>query len=215
MNPSDVTRVLLVEVDELLRAGIAALLATDPRLLLIGEADDGPAAMTLFEAQRPDVVIMDLRLPSVSGTTVIAMMKQRRPDARVLVLTYHVGDQDVFAAIRAWAMGYLRKGVSASAFIEAIHTVARGRRHFDSATAKSLADGAMGITLSRRETQVLERMFLGLTNPQIAQQLSISARTVTMFVSQILEKLGAKTHTEAVAIALRRGLLTTDGSNTR
>lgn len=211
MTVTNQTRVLLVEDDELMRAGIAALLFTDPRLSLVGEAGDGPQALALFESERPDVVIMDLRLPGISGTSLIAMMKQRRADARILVLTYHVGDQDVFAALRAGALGYLRKGVSANEFLNAVATVARGHRHFDSATAESLADGAMGITLSRREAQILERMFLGLTNPQIAEQLAISARTVTMFVSKILEKLGAKTRTEAVAIALRRGLLSTDG----
>ncbi len=202
--------VMLVEDDELLRLGVRTLIETEPDLAVVGDFCDAEVALAAHAAIAPSVVLLDLRLPGMDGIEFTRKLRAVAPDARILVLSYYQGDHDVFLALKAGALGYLPKGVHGSELLVALRTVAAGRRYFHSEISGRLIDGSLDAGLSRREGQILQGMAQGLTNPQIAETLKISPRTVSMFVSRILQKLGASTRTEAVSIAMRRGLVRKD-----
>jgi DNA-binding NarL/FixJ family response regulator len=201
--------IILVEDNELARAGTAALIGTQSDMKIVGEAVDGTSGLELYRKERPHLAIVDLRMPSFDGVQLTAALMRESPAARVLVLTHYEGDADVFNAIKAGALGYLTKDVGRAELFTAIRTVADGKRYLPAAIAGKLADRMTQPALSPRELQVLEHIFAGRANKEIADVLKLSEKTVIMYVSQILSKMGAKSRTEAVSMALSRGILRT------
>lgn len=202
-------RILVAEDNELFRLGTTSLIGTQPDMEIVAEAQNGADAISAYERTAPDVVIVDLRMPHLDGVQVTAALTQRQPPARVLVLTHYQGDQDIAKALRAGALGYLSKETPGEEVLRAIRIVATGRRHMPEAIAERLAETLTHEPLTAREQQVLTCIFEGMSNRELATALGIAERSATTYVSQLLAKLGAKSRTEAIAIGLRRGLLTT------
>jgi DNA-binding NarL/FixJ family response regulator len=201
------TRILIVDDNQLTRLGIAALIETQPDLELVGEATDGARAVTMWTDLQPDVALVDLRLPIMDGVQVIELARKRAPDVRALVLSHYDGDENIFRALRAGAYGYLTKDAPGEQILEAIRSVAAGKRTLPPDIAAQLAARSGQAELTVRELQVLALIATGASNRDIADQLAISERTATTHTSNILGKLGAKSRTEAVAIATQRGLV--------
>jgi two-component system, NarL family, response regulator len=200
-------RVLLVEDSHFTRLGIATLLRTEPEIEVVAEAANGNEALALFNEKRPDVVLTDIRMPDSDGIDLTRKLTALDPKGRVLVLSDYDGEEVVFQALRAGAQGYLTKGVSGTELLTALRAVASGLRYFPPSISARLADRILQPNLTPREMQVLNGFLHGKTNQEIADDLSISKRTATMFVSKILFKLGARTRAEAVSIAIQRGLI--------
>jgi len=209
---SDVIRVMIVDDHEMVRAGLAAMLKTAPDMELVGEASDGDYAVTLCARECPDVVLMDLVMPSVDGVTAPRRVKQQCPDTQVIALTSFSEDERIQAALAAGVIGYLLKNVPAQHLLEAIRNAHAGRSTLAPEAAQALIQASVrpqqpGFDLTERELEVLALMVEGLTNNQIAQRLEISVSTAKFHVSTILSKLNAASRTEAVSVALKNGLV--------
>jgi two-component system NarL family response regulator len=200
-------RVLLADDNLIARLGVATLIRTVPDFELVGEAPDGAAALALYRELRPDVVVADLKMPGLDGIGLTEALAAAEPPGRVMVLTQYEGDESIYRALKAGALGYVTKESDGEALLDGIRTVAAGRRYVPPSIAARLADRLAGPALSLRELQVLEHVFRGESNREIAAALHVSERTVGVFVSSILAKLGARSRTEAVAVALARGIL--------
>jgi two-component system, NarL family, response regulator len=200
-------RILLVDDNQLTRIGLTTLVGTQKDMEIVGEAIDGPHGTKLFAQLSPNVAVVDLRLPVMDGVQVIDAIRRTKPDAHVLVLTHYDGDENIFRALRAGALGYLTKESPGEEILTAIRTVHAGGRYLPPHIARQLAERTLHPDLTARELQVLERMAIGASNREIATFLEISERTVATYASNVLAKLGAKSRTEAVAIAKQRGLL--------
>ena len=201
-------RVLIAEDQAIVRDGLAALVGYQADFEVAAWAADGTDAVRLFRGAAPDVVLMDLRMPRMGGVEAIEAIRSADPQARILVLTTYDGDEEIYRALQAGACGYLLKDASTEELIGAIRTVAQGGRHIPSAIAQRLADRAMsGPSLSEREVDVLRLVAAGLTNKEIAAKLFIAEGTVKTHLNSIHEKLGVRDRTEAVMVAVRRGIL--------
>jgi two-component system NarL family response regulator len=200
-------RVLVADDHPLARSGIHALLTAEGDFDVIAQAEDGAQAVAAFKRLRPDVCIMDLRMPVLDGVSAVRAIREVDPDARVIVLSHYDGDEDVFDAIRSGARGYLTKQSRGEVLAEAIRTVMSGLRYLPAEIAAKLADRSLQPNLSLRERQVLEGVFAGRSNREIAESLHIAERTASLHVSNLMTKLGARSRTEAVSIALQRGLI--------
>jgi two-component system NarL family response regulator len=200
-------RVLVVEDNLIARLGTVTLIGTEPGLEVVGEVADAAEALAAYRRLRPDVVVTDLRMPGLDGVGLTALLVKETPPARVLVLTYYEGEENVFQAQRAGALGYLGKESHASELIPAIRAVAAGRRYLPAEIAAQLVDRAMRPGLSPREKRVLELIQRGLSNRAVAEELGVAEPTVATHVAQILKKLGVRNRTEAVAAAIERGIL--------
>ena len=201
-------RILVAEDQAIVREGLRALVGYQPDMDVVGCAADGDEAARLYRGLRPDVTLMDLRMPKRGGLEAIADIREADPDARILVLTTFDGDEDIYRALRAGARGYLLKDAATEDLVGAIRAVARGERHVPAAVAQRLADRAMsGPPLSDREVDVLRLVAAGMTNKEIGSALFIAEGTVKTHVNSVHEKLGARDRTEAVMIAMRRGIL--------
>jgi NarL family two-component system response regulator LiaR len=213
-------RVLIVDDHAIVRKGIAALLATEPDVAVVGEAKDGSEAVA--EAQRllPDVVLMDLVMPKVDGLTAIRQIIASQPNACILVLTSFANDERIFNAIKAGALGYLLKDSGPKELVEAIHQVHRGESSLHPVVARKLLQELSNppplhpasAPLTEREMGVLELVAQGLSNRQIADILNIKEATVRTHVSNILNKLQLDSRTQAALYALREGLASIDDS---
>jgi two-component system NarL family response regulator len=201
---------LVVEDNLIARLGTVTLLQTQSDFQIVADVDGGDAGLQAFRALRPDVVLVDLRMPGMDGLAVLRDLAKEKPAGRALVLSHYDGDQDVFEAMKAGALGYLSKETNRAALFEAIREIAQGKRYMPQTLAYKLATRLSQPTLTAREQEVLEKISTGKTNPQIAAEMALSSKTVTMYVSHILQKLGVKTRTEAVMAALDRGLLRGD-----
>lgn len=207
MESPEQIRVLCVDDHPLVRKGIASLLSTEADMVLTGEASTGREALELFRRFRPDVTLMDLRLPDLDGVTLTRMIRQEFPDARILALTSYDGDQDIYSAIEAGVRGYLLKEVVHAEVLRAIRAVHAGKRVLPPDVLERLSDHFPQIALTPREVEVLAFVAQGLANKDIAGRLGTASGTIKMHVQNILGKLEASDRTHAVTIAIRRGIL--------
>lgn len=218
---------VLADDHAMVRAGTRQLLERQPDIKVVGEAADGLEAVQLVRDLEPDLVVMDVRMPKMSGVEATRRIKEEHPDVAVLVLTAHDDDEYVFALLQAGANGYLLKTAEMEELIKAIRTVMAGQSSLDPAVAgkvvaqfasgRPLPDLLAGVQdeydgLTERELQILRLVGQGLTNKEIGKQLFISDRTVQAHLSNIFSKLGVGSRTEAVMHAVRKGWIATGGS---
>jgi DNA-binding NarL/FixJ family response regulator len=212
---SDPIRILIAEDHTIVRQGFVALLQTIEGFQVVAEANDGAQALALFRQHRPDVTLMDLRMPGAGGSQTggveaIKAIRKEFPNARIIVLTTFDGDEDIFRALQAGARGYLLKGMNADELIDAIQSVHRGRSRIPAAVAERLAERLAGNTLTERETEVLRTIVAGKSNKEIAAALFISEATVKTHINNLLSKLGVADRTQAATMALHRGIVHLD-----
>jgi two-component system NarL family response regulator len=200
--------VLVVDDHPALRIGMKAVIKSmKEEASFVGFACDGEQALEKYAALRPDVMTLDLRLPGVDGLVVVERVLSIDPNAKILVMTMYDNEEDVFRSLEAGAIGYILKSSTREEIISAIRSVSRRERYLPEELKQKLALRAATATLTRRETEVLELLRLGVTNKEIAATLDVAPGTVKTHVRVILTKLGAMSRTEAVSIALQRGLL--------
>lgn len=204
---NDPIRVLVVDDHPVVRQGLQSMLDGESEISIIGMASGGEEGIQLAKKLNPDVVLLDLRMPDMSGVDVIVALRNARLDSRVLILTNYQLDEDIFKALEAGALGYLLKSSSQEEVIEAIHAVGQGKRRIPAMLAVRLAERLGRSALSTREHEVLELVVEGLTNKEIARNLYISDITARNHVISLLSKLNARDRTEAAIIAVRRGLV--------
>lgn len=200
-------RILSVDDHPILREGVAALLAGHPDLKLVAEAANGREAIDQFRAHGPDITLMDLQMPGMSGIEAMIAIRDECPSARIIVLTTYAGDAQVLRALEAGARGYLLKSAVRKELPETIRLVHAGHRRIAPEVATELAEHAADDALSPREIQVLDLIAGGNANKMIAAELSITEETVKGHVKNILAKLAANDRTHAVTIGLKRGIV--------
>jgi DNA-binding NarL/FixJ family response regulator len=202
-----VIRILTVDDHPLLREGIAAVLGSQEDMTVVAQACNGREAVEAFQRVRPDVTLMDLRMPDMSGIEAISVIRSEFPDARIIVLTTYAGDAQAAAALKAGAAGYLLKSMVRKDLLETIRIVHSGKRRIPPEIATEIAEHVADDSLTERETEVLRRVAAGKSNKLIAAELRISEGTVKTHMKSILPKLNASDRTHAVMIALKRGIL--------
>jgi DNA-binding NarL/FixJ family response regulator len=201
-----VIRVLSVDDHPLLREGVAALIATEEDMELIGEAANGREALELFRKHQPDITLMDLQMPEMNGMDAIGAIRAEFPGARIIVVTTHPGDSQVSRALKAGARGYLLKGMLRKELLDTIRAVHAGQKRLSSEIAAEIAEHSMDCALTPREIDVLRLVAAGNANKEIGAQLTLTEVTVKSHLKNILSKLGANDRTHAVTIALKRGI---------
>jgi DNA-binding NarL/FixJ family response regulator len=207
MNDAGKIRVLCVDDHPVVRDGISAIINLQPDMMLAGAAATGGEALERFFELRPDVALVDLRLPDMSGFDLIKKIRDKSPNARIIVLSSHEGDADIQRALEAGAQGYVAKGIVREELLATIRSVHAGKRRLPAAVAQKLAEHMADEPISPRELEVLLLMAAGKRNKEIAGELSIAEDTVKMHVRNILSKLQVNDRTEAVTVALRRGII--------
>jgi two-component system NarL family response regulator len=204
---ADALRIMLVDDHYLVRMGLTSVINLEPDMTICAEAATGEQAIAMYRAKRPDVTLMDLRLPGMNGADTIQAIRRDVPDARFVMLSTYVCDEEIYGALQAGAMAYLVKSVQRDELTTAIRKAAAGQRHIPAEVAARLADRVAGSQLSAREIEVLRLLVSGRRNREVANALDITEGTVKLHVSSILAKLGAEDRTEAVTIALQRGIV--------
>ncbi|MGB6945207.1 MAG: response regulator transcription factor [Bryobacteraceae bacterium] len=209
MNLTGQERIRVLSVDDhpLLREGIAAIINSQPDMLLVADASSGSEALQKFREHQPDVTLMDLRLPDVSGIDAMIAIRTEFAEARIIMLTTFEGDVEIQRALEAGARGYMLKSMPPRDLVEVIRQVHLGKKRVPAEVASHLAEHLSDEALTTREIDVLRHISGGNRNRDIADQLFISEETVKVHVKHIMEKLGASDRTEAVAIAVRRGII--------
>jgi DNA-binding NarL/FixJ family response regulator len=202
-----VIRVLSVDDHALLRDGIARLIGNQSDMELVAEASNGREAVELFRKHRPDVTLMDLQMPEMSGIDAMNAIRGEFPEARIIMLTTYAGDVQIFRALKAGARGYLLKGLLRKELLDAIRAVHAGQRRLPQEVAAEIAEHATDDGLTPREIDVLRLIAGGNANKEIAAQLSLTEETIKGHVKNILAKLGANDRTHAVMIGLKRGVI--------
>ena len=205
----DKTRVLIVDDHSILRMGLASLIGTRKDIEVAGDADGGPAALKKFMQLKPDVVIMDLVMPGMDGIETTRELVSRQPDAKILILTTFGTSDKIAAALRAGALGAIMKNAAFPDLVKAIKTTARGERYIADEIERIMEDDPPVQELSQRQLQILEQMVRGLSNHDISVSLGISLDMVKEHATSLFAKIGAANRTEAVAIALRKQLVST------
>lgn len=200
-------RVMLVDDHPIVRIGLAALIGSLPGMETVAQAGTGREAIQLHREHSPDVTLMDLRLPDLSGAEVIRKIRAGSPESRFIVLTTYEGDEDIHQALQAGARGYIIKGLPHNLLADAIRRVHAGGRYIPQVVKETLANRTPSSDLSAREREILERIAQGKSNREIAAELNLAEITVKVRVSAILARLDVNDRTQAVVAALQRGLL--------
>ncbi len=210
MSQETPIKVLCVDDHPLVRKGIASILANESDMRLVGEAGDGQEAVELFRLHRPDVTLMDMRMPGMDGIEATRVIRREFPDARIIALTSYDGDQDIYRALEAGVRGYMLKEMVHTDVLRAIRTVHSGKRLMPSEVAERLSEYFPQVALTPREVEVLTFVAHGMANKEIAERLGTASGTIKMHIQNILEKLEASDRTHAVTIAIQRGILHLD-----
>jgi DNA-binding NarL/FixJ family response regulator len=205
-DPSTI-RILAVDDHQLVRQGIAGLIADEPGMTIVAEAANGREALDQFRRHRPDVTLMDLQMPQMNGVEAMTAIRAEFPDARIIVLTTYMGDVQVLRAIKAGARGYLLKSTLVNEMLAAIRAVHEGRKALSAEVSFDLAEHAAQDALSPLEVRVLRLIADGHTNKEIAAKLSVTEEAVKSQVRSILSKLGTNDRTHAAVIGLKRGII--------
>ncbi len=207
MNAESRIRVFSVDDHPLLREGIAALVNNQPDMMVVAQASTGGEAIQIFKKHLPDVTLLDLRLPDMSGIDTLIAIRAVFPNARIIMLTTFEGDVEIHRALQAGAYGYLLKTMPPSELLDVIRLVHAGKKRIPPEIASQLAEHIADEALTEREVQVLQQVAGGNRNRDIADKLFISEETVKVHIKHIMEKLGATDRTQAVAIGVRRGII--------
>ena len=199
--------VLVVDDHALFRTGVANIINQEPDLEVVAEAGDGLEAVDAFERHHPQITLLDLRMPRLEGVEAVRRIRERDPQARVIVLTTYDTDDEISRALKAGAKAYVLKDISADDLLGCIRDVLAGKTYIAPAAAAKLAEGVTRVQLTPREMAALKLMADGKANKEIATALDISERTVKTHLGHLFEKLGVTSRTEAIKVATRRGLV--------
>lgn len=210
MNTGKQIRILVADDHPFFVDGLVANIETEPDMMVVARAPDGRQAVALAREHRPDVTLMDLRMPSLNGVEAIREIMRGAPESRIIVLTTYDGDEDIHRALKAGAKAYLLKDAFREELLAAIRQVHSGRRHIPPQVAGRLAERMATEELTERELEVLRLVAAGKSNREIGDALSIAEGTVKAHVNNILNKLGANDRTHAAMLALQRGLFRFD-----
>ncbi|MEJ7616664.1 MAG: response regulator transcription factor [Pyrinomonadaceae bacterium] len=207
VNSTTPIRIMVVDDHQIVRQGLVALINTEPGMTVVAEAADGGRAVELHHQHKPDITLMDLRLPVLSGVEAITAIRRAQTNARIIVLTTYDGDEDIYRALQAGAQSYLLKDMFSEELLEAIRTVHAGLRRIPNVIAARLAERMNTQALTARELDVLKLIVKGRSNKEIGADLSISEATVKTHINNILSKLGVTDRTQAATTALQRGIV--------
>ena len=203
-------RILIVDDHAMVRFALAEAIAGETDLVLVAEAANGNEALKLYRKHRPDVVTMDFHLPGADGVVTTASLRSEFPDARVLLLSVFEGEEDIWRAVQAGALGYVPKSAEIAEVLEGIRELDAGRGYFPPAIAARLEERRLRDTLSPRELQVLREIVAGHSNKEISSSLGLSEAAVKLYISNTLAKLGVADRTQAAIQAIRRGIVHLD-----
>ena len=207
MSPTPRIRVFCVDDHPLMREGIAAVIRNEPDLQLVAEASNGQEAIQGFREHRPDVTLMDVRMPGMGGINALIAIRTEFAEARVIMLTTFEGDAEIQRSLEAGAQGYMLKSMPRKLLVDMIRKVHAGKKHIPPEVAVQLTEHVGDESLSKREVEVLQNVAGGNRNSDIAALLFISEETVKGHIKHIMEKLGASDRTQAVAVGIRRGII--------
>lgn len=206
-SPLSPIRILVVDDHFMVRMGLSSSLNVESDMEVIAEAGSGEAALEAYRKHRPNLVLMDVRLPGMNGPDAVAAILHDFPDAHILMLSTHSGEEEIYRSIQAGARGYILKSAMREELLRAIRDVHNGKRYLDHAVAPLLAERLSHRSLTSRELEVLKMVAKGLGNKEIAGTLNIAEVTVKLHVSHVLEKLNVKDRTEAATVAVKRGII--------
>jgi two-component system, NarL family, response regulator len=206
-SQSTTIRVLIADDHLIVRQGLATIINRDPEMTVIAQAEDGQQAIDRFREHQPDVTLMDLRMPKVTGVEAIRAICAEAKTARIIVLTTYDGDEDIYNGLHSGAQGYLLKDTKSNELRNAIRTVHRGEQYIPPNVGAKLAQRLNNPELRERELEILSLIAQGMSNATIAAALSISENTVKTHVNRILSKLGVSDRTQAVIVAVKRGIV--------
>ncbi|MBD2248362.1 response regulator transcription factor [Nostoc sp. FACHB-888] len=207
MSQPNAIRVLVVDDHPVVRQGLVAMLEEAPDIQVVGQAGNGQEALAVFRQKQPDATLMDLRMPQMDGVAAITAICTEFPAARIIVLTTYEGDEDIYQGLRAGAKGYLLKDAEPEELLSAIRAVHKGHKHIPPRVGAKLLERMASPELSDRELEVLQLITTGKSTQAISKALYITERTVSFHINHILSKLGVEDRTQAVIVALRRGIV--------
>jgi DNA-binding NarL/FixJ family response regulator len=210
MSDPKVIRILVVDDHFMVRMGLSASLNIEPDMQVVAEASSGEQAIALYREHQPEVVIMDCRLPGMNGSQTTAAITKEFPQARILMLSTHSGEEEIYRALQAGARGYVMKSTIREELLQAIRTVYAGKKHIDQIVAQSLAERLSHQALTSREFEVLGMLVKGLSNKEIGARLRVQEVTIKQHVSHLFQKLNVSDRTQAVTAALTRGIVQLD-----
>ncbi|MBD2421838.1 response regulator transcription factor [Anabaena cylindrica FACHB-243] len=207
MSSSTPIRVLIADDHYIVRQGLATIINRDPEMTVIAQAEDGQQAIALFQEYQPDVALMDLRMPQIGGVEAITAIRAEFKQARIMVLTTYDGDEDIYRGLQAGAQGYLLKDAKPNELLNAIRKIHSGQKYVPPEVGAKLVQRMSNPELSNRELDVLRLIAQGMSNLDIGAALSIGESTVKSHVNRILSKLGVNDRTQAVIVAIKRGIV--------